>query len=331
MEDNKTGFWKDKAVLVTGGAGFAGSHVVEELLRRDHTVRVTVADDLSSGRRENLRSVYKKVRFVRGDLRELENAMTACRGQSAVLHLAARVWGVEYNQKHPASMFRDNVLLAAQVLEAARSCEVERFLMTSSVCVYPREAAIPTPESEGFAGTPEPTNEGYGWAKRMGEFMARAYHREYGLKVAIVRPANAYGPRDHFESEHSHVISALIRRVARGEDPLKVWGDGSQTRSFLYVDDFARGIVDACERCAESEPINIGAPEEVSIRSLAETIVKLSGSKVRLEFEPSQPSGQARRACDTTRAREVLGFVPKVSLEEGLKKTIEWYKAKTKK
>ncbi|MBI5624010.1 MAG: NAD-dependent epimerase/dehydratase family protein [Elusimicrobia bacterium] len=324
-------FWKDKAVLVTGGAGFAGSHVVEELLRRDPSVRVTVADDLSSGRRENLRSVYKKVRFVRGDLRELENAVTACRGQAVILHLAARVWGVDYNQKHPASMFRDNALLAAQVLEAARLCEAERFLMTSSVCVYPRDASIPTPEAEGFLGTPEPTNEGYGWAKRMGEFMSRAYHREHGLKVAVVRPANAYGPRDHFESEHSHVISALIRRAVRGDDPLKVWGDGSQTRSFLYVEDFARGLVDACERHAECDPLNLGTTEEVTVRALAETVLRLSGSKARLEFDPGQPSGQPRRACDSSRAEEVLGFAPRVSLEEGLRKTIEWYRPRAKK
>ncbi|MFA6318255.1 MAG: NAD-dependent epimerase/dehydratase family protein [Elusimicrobiota bacterium] len=324
-------FWKDRAVLVTGGAGFAGSHVVEELLRRDSLVRVTVADDLSSGRRENLRSVYKKVRFVRGDLRDLESAVTACRGQSVVLHLAARVWGVDYNQKHPASMFRDNLLLASQVLEAARLCEAERLLMTSSVCVYPREASIPTPESEGFQGVPEPTNEGYGWAKRMAEFLARAYHKEYGLKVAIVRPANAYGPRDHFESEHSHVITALIRRAAAGESPLKVWGDGSQTRSFLYVEDFARGLVDAAERHAECDPVNLGACEEVPIRSLAETIVRLVGSKAGLEFLPDQPTGQLRRSPDTSKAKAVLGFTPKVPLEEGLKKTIEWYKARMKK
>ncbi|MBI4678749.1 MAG: NAD-dependent epimerase/dehydratase family protein [Elusimicrobia bacterium] len=317
---------------MTGGAGFAGSHVVEELLRRDPSVRVTVADDLSSGKRENLRPVYKKVRIIRVDLRELKNAVTACRGQAVVMHLAARVWGVDYNQKHPGAMFRDNILLSAQVLEAAQSCgEAERFLMTSSVCVYPRDAAVPTPESEGFKGSPEPTNEGYGWAKRMGEFLARAYHKEFGLKVAIVRPANAYGPRDHFESQDSHVICALIRRVNRGDDPLKVWGDGSQTRSFLYVEDFARGLVDACERLTTCDPVNLGGGDEVAIGALAEAIVRLSGSKARIEFEPSRPSGQPRRACDASKAGDLLGFVPKVPLEEGLKRTIEWYRARMKK
>ncbi|MBI5211191.1 MAG: NAD-dependent epimerase/dehydratase family protein [Elusimicrobia bacterium] len=324
-------FWKNKSVLVAGGAGFVGSHVVEELLRREPSLRITVADNLASGKRENLRSVYKKVRIIRADLTELENAVMVCRGQDIVMNLAARVWGVAYNQKHLGSMFRENILLSAQLLEGARVCGAERFLVTSTVCVYPREAAIPTPESEGFRGSPEPTNEGYGWAKRMAEFMARAYHEEFGMKVAIVRPTNAYGPRDHFESEDSHVICSLIRKALRGDDPLKVWGDGTQTRSFLYVEDFAGGLIDACERHAVCDPINLGTEEETTIRGLAETIVRLAGTKARLEFDPAQPSGQARRACDSSKARQALGFTCKVGLEEGLRRTIEWYRARLKK
>ena len=320
-------FWNGKKVLVTGGAGFVGSHLVEELLRRAPRVRVTVADSLESGRRENLRAVLKDIRIIKADLRSLEGCRKACRGQDAVLNLAAHVGGVGYNASHHGTMYRDNMLLAVQMTEAARLAGVERFLVVSSACVYPREATVPTPESEGFLGSPEPTNEGYGWAKRMSEYLGRAYAAEFGMKVAIARPYNTYGPRDHFESENSHVISALIRRVASGEDPVRVWGSGEQSRAFLYVEDFARGLLDVCERHAICDPVNLGTSEEVTIRRLAELILEASGSKAKLKFDPSKPSCQPRRNCDPSRAKALVGFQAKVSLREGLGRTVEWFKA----
>ena len=180
---------------------------------------------------------------------------------------------------------------------------------------------------EGFKDAPEETNDGYGWAKRMAEFQAMAYHREFGMKIAIARPYNGYGPRDNFNPASSHVIAALVRRVVDGENPVAVWGDGAQTRAFLYVDDFARGLLEITEKYAECDPVNLGTDEEIRIKDLAGLIVKVAGSKAKLEFDPSRPSGQPRRNCDTRKAREKFGFEAKVRLEEGLAKTVAWYRA----
>jgi GDP-L-fucose synthase len=213
------------------------------------------------------------------------------------------------------------------VLEAARAAGVERFLVSSSACVYPGHCAIPTPEAEGFVGRPEETNEGYGWAKRMEEFLAEAYAREHGMTFRIARPYNAYGPRDNFDPASSHVIPSLIRRVVAGESPLTVWGDGTATRSFLYVEDFARGLLAVAERSPQVGAINLGTDEEVSIRELATLIVELAGASVDLAFDRDQPGGQPRRACDTRLAETLLGFRAATPLREGLARTIEWYRA----
>jgi len=241
------------------------------------------------------------------------------------MHLAAQVGGIEYNMHHPGSIFVRNMGVFMSVLEAARQAGVARFLVTSSACVYPRHCTVPTPEDEGFRDRPEPTNEGYGWAKRMEEFLGEAYSREYGMHVRIARPYNAYGPRDNFHPASSHVIPALIRRVLAGENPLTVWGDGSATRSFLYVTDFARGLMAVVEKSPQVSAINIGAAEETTIRDLAHTIVRLSGKNVDLVFDASKPGGQPRRNCHTTLAERVLGFRAQVSLEEGLRRTTAWY------
>lgn len=242
------------------------------------------------------------------------------------MNLAARVAGVQYNIDHPAEMFRDNMAIFLNVIEAARATGVQRFLVVSSACVYPRGCTIPTPEEEGFAGEPEPTNLGYGWAKRMEEFLGRAYAQEYGLSVAIARPYNAYGPRDNFSPESSHVIPALIRRVMDGENPLRVWGSGDQTRSFLYVADFVEGLMAVAERYPHADPVNLGSTEEVTLRDLAHLVVSLCGSPARVEFDPGKPEGQHRRACDTRKAGRVLGFRARVRLRDGLHETIEWYR-----
>ena len=315
-------FWKGKKVLVTGGAGFIGSYVVEMLLKSG--ARVRVADYLSKSKVLNLASVIKEVDFLKADLRDSLDCRKACRGMDIVLNLAARVGGINFNKLYPGTIFRDNILISTNMLEAARISNVERVLVASSACVYPHFCKIPTPESEGFSGIPEPTNDGYGWAKRMAEFQAQAYARQFGMKIAIVRPYNAYGPRDHFDIEKSHVIAALIARICKGENPLRVWGNGRQSRSFLYVSDFARGVLEATQKYAVCDPLNLGSEEEIKIRDLVELIVRLSGKKIGIVFDTSKPAGQPRRSCDVTKAKKKIGFKARVKLAEGLDRTITW-------
>ncbi|MCM2304839.1 MAG: NAD-dependent epimerase/dehydratase family protein [Elusimicrobia bacterium] len=322
-------FWDGKKVLVAGGGGFIGSHVVERLLRNHRGVRVTAAGRMSAENKRNLSEVLRHpgLRVIKGDLRDPRFCRKACKGQDVVLNLAAIVGGVGYNSAHHASLFRDNMTLQINVLEAARLEGVKRYLVVSTACVYPRDCIIPTPETEGFRDEPELTNRGYGWSKRMGEYLGRAYAEEFGMQVAIVRPYNAYGPRDHYDLDKSHVIAALVRRVCEGESPLKVWGDGKSTRAFLYVDDFARGLLDVAEKYPNADPVNIGSSDEISIKDLAKAVLRAAGAeKTKLVFDPSKPSGQPRRACDTKKSRRVLGFTAKISLDEGLRRTIAWYR-----
>ena len=316
-------FWKDKKVLVAGGAGFVGSFVTEQLIQQE--AKVTVVDNLSNGSPKNLGSVADDVRIVRHDLRNLEQCEQAVEGQDIVINMAARVAGVEFNSTHPATMFWDNVLLDLNLLEAARRARVDRFEVVSSACVYRRDCLVPTREEEGFIDHPEPSNFGYGWSKRVAEVQAMAYAQEHGMKVGIVRPYNAYGPRDHFNPEISHVIPALISRVFSGEDPMVVWGDGQQSRAFLYVEDFARGVLEATERYPVADPVNLGTREEIKIKDLVDMILKISGRNPKLIFDVSKPSGQLRRNCDTSKAERLVGFKARIPLARGLEKTIRWF------
>jgi GDP-L-fucose synthase len=316
-------FWEGKRVLVTGGAGFIGSHLVERLLAEGAKVRV--ADNLENGSLDNLESCLNKIEFINCDLTEPANCKAAVKGVEIVFNLAAKVGGVGYNIAHPAIMFTRNVLINTLMLEAAREEGVERYLCVSSACVYPRYCAIPTPESEGFRDEPEPTNKGYGWAKRIAEIQAQTFAEEFGMKIAIIRPYNTYGPRDHFDPEKSHVIPAIIRRIFDGEDPLVVWGDGEQTRSFVYVTDVVKGMLLATEKYLKADPLNIGTEEEIKIKDLVNLILKLSGKKLKIIFNSTKPSGQPRRSADITKAKSLIGYKPEVSLEEGLRKTISWY------
>lgn len=320
------GFWDRKTVLVTGGGGFIGSHVTELLLKSGRGVKVTVGDHAGPVKRRNLKAVWKDVRFVDADLTDPAAARRLCRGQDVVINMAASVGGVGWNSAHPGSLFRDNMNLGLNVLEAARRAGVGRYVVVSSACVYPRDCAIPTPEADGFRGEPEVTNAGYGWAKRMQEYAGRAFAEEYGMSVAVARPYNAYGPRDHFDPARSHVIAALVKRVCDGENPVKVWGDGRTTRSFLYVEDFARGVLEVAAKYPKADPLNIGADDEISIRDVSKLIVRLAGSGAKLVFDPSKPAGQPRRRCDVSKARQAIGFRARVGLEEGLAKTIAWYR-----
>src|SRR5712691_11108399 len=204
------GFWNGRRVLVTGGAGFIGSHVVEYLV--EDGARVTVADNLERGRLSNLDAIRNDIRVLQLDLRVPDHCIEACQSQEIVLNLAAKDTGIEYNRAHQREMFEQNMLLQQHPLHAAAACGVGRFLQTSTACIYPHDAQIPTPESEGTRGEPEPTNGGYGWAKRMGERLAEYYAQETGMEICIVRPFNAYGPRDYYDTKISHVIPALLKR-----------------------------------------------------------------------------------------------------------------------
>ncbi len=321
-----TDFWEGKRVLVTGGSGFIGSHLVEELVKRGADVTVTTfhkRNDLP-----NLSRVIDKVKVFKGDLRDNEFALEATKDKDIVMNLAARVAGVDFNSKHSSVMFRDNISLFIPIIEAARINKVKRFLTVSSACVYPRYCKMPINEEDGFKESPDPANEGYGWAKRMEEYLSRKYYEEYGMEIAIVRPFNTYGPRDNFNLETAHVISSLIVKIFRGDNPLVVWGNGEQSRSFIYWKDFVEGLILATEKYPKADPVNIGSDEEVSIGDLARMIVELSGREVNIKFDETKPTGQPRRVCDTKKAREILGFEAKVPLIEGLKETIKWYKEK---
>jgi GDP-L-fucose synthase len=315
--------------LILGGSGFVGSHVVEQLITLGAKPIV-----LSRARQPSLAShLGDAVEFVEGSLTDSTKTLEATRKASVVMNLAADVAGIGWNSAHPASMFMNNMELFFSSLRAASIAGTERYLVVSSACVYPRHCSIPTPEAEGFQDEPEPTNAGYGWAKRMEEFLGRAARDEFGMSVSIARPYNCYGPRDNFDPETSHVIPALIRKAVlaaeSNNDTFQVWGDGSHSRGFLYVDDFARGLIETAARYAEADPVNIGADGESTIRETAELIAghlsKKYGRRISPQFDISGITGQPRRSCDTSKAEAVLGYRAKVSMDDGLTRTIDWY------
>jgi GDP-L-fucose synthase len=319
-------FFRGRTVAVTGGSGFIGSHVVEQLLALE--ARPLVLTRQRSPR--FLRQAMDRIEIRVCDLADYSQTFEAMKGASAVLSLAATVAGLEYNARHPASIFQSNLQTFFNAIRAANELKVERFGVVSSACVYPRHCSIPTPESEGFVDEPEPTNSGYGWAKRMEEFLAAKYAEEFGLSVAIARPYNAYGPRDNFDPVSSHVIPALILKAfSAAGGQFRVWGDGSHSRSFLYVDDFARGVIEVAARYPAADAVNIGADEETTIRETAELVAKfvseVAGSKVEPRFDPQGLTGQPRRHCDTSKLESILGFKAKVPLTEGLRRTVEWF------
>jgi GDP-L-fucose synthase len=319
-------FFKNRTVCVTGGTGFIGSHTVEQLLLLG--AKVVVPSRQTDPK--FLKHLRPQIEVRTADLAKWESAREAINGCDVVLNMAAEVAGIEYNKNHPASIFQNNLSVFFNVIRAAEEQKVERFLVCSSACVYPRHCSIPTPETEGMVGEPEPTNSGYGWAKRMEEYLGQKYAEEYGLSVAIARPYNSYGPRDNFEPASSHVIPALIKKALDAEgDTFDVWGDGSHSRSFLYVDDFARGCIEVAARYAKADPVNIGAFEEITIRQtadwIAEEIAEIRGRELKPKFNPQGITGQPRRMCDTTRAEQFLGYKALMSFKQGLKATIRWY------
>ena len=315
-------FWKDKKVLITGGSGFIGSHLTEILLKLGVIVSITIRSKNSN--HEFIQHVKDKLKIFYGDLTDYDNCLKSTKEQDVVFNLAAKVGGLEYNIKHPGSIFRENMQVFMNVLEASRINKVKRFVTVSSACVYPRFCSIPTPEEEGFKGVPEPTNQGYGWAKRMEEYLSLWFREEYGMNVSIGRPYNAFGPRDNFNPESSHVIPALIKKVLESDEEIEVWGSGNQSRSFIFATDFSKGLIRIAEVMPE-EIINIGADEEIKIKEIVYLIKEIVNKNIKVVFNTNKPEGQPRRKCDTTKAKTILNFKAQVPFREGLKKTIEWY------
>lgn len=314
-------FWRGRAVAVTGGSGFIGSHVVELLLA--YGARVTVAASRKERRDgyDALAGVRDRIECLYADLADFDDCRAVCAGQEVVINAAHLDGSIAFKRSRPATIFRQNMLISLNLLEAARQCDVERVLLTSSTEVYAPDTKSPTVEHDGFLGLPLKDTDGYAWSKRMTEFAAEVYAREHNVKVALARPAAVYGPRDHLDPEKGRVIPMFLRKVFSGE-PIVIWGDGSQERTFLYVEDLAHGLLALVERHACCEPVNFSGEESLSIKALAELIVSLSGRDVPIICDTSKPAGAANRTFDSSRARQLLGFQPRVLLAQGLRQTI---------
>ena len=309
-------FWENKKILVTGGHGFLGSFVVERLLN-EHKVKPSQI------------IIPRSKDF---DLRILDNCKKAVKDVDIVIHIAGRTGGIGYNQKFPASLFYDNLVMNTQLMEASRLEGVKKFVGIGSVCSYPKYASIPFKEEELWNGYPEETNAAYGLAKKMMLVQSQAYRQQYGFNGIHLLMINLYGPKDNFDEESSHVIPALIKKFIAathsGLEKVTVWGTGKATREFLYVEDAAEGIVLATMGYNKPEPVNFGSGMEISIKSLVETIASLTGFNGKVLWDTTKPDGQPRRCLDTSRAEKEFGFRAKTDFNEGLKKTIEWYQSK---
>ncbi len=304
---------KHKKILLTGGAGFLGSFVVEKLLERDIP-------------KENI-FIPRSAEF---DLRKWENCQKVVNGQDIVIHLAAKVGGIGYNMEHPGELFYDNLMMGSQIIEAARQAKVEKFVAIGTICAYPKFTQVPFKEDDLWNGYPEETNAPYGLAKKMMLVQAQAYRKQYGFNAIYLLPVNLYGPRDNFNPESSHVIPALIKKVADAQSNtsnnfITVWGTGKATREFLYVEDAAEGIILATEKYNKPDPVNLGSGMEISIKDLTELICKLMNFRGEIRWDSSKPDGQPRRCLDISRAEKEFGFKAKTDFKNGLKKTIEWY------
>lgn len=305
-------FWENKKILLTGGAGFLGSFVVEKLLAR-------------GAKKENIRIP----RSAELDLRKWENCQKVVDGIDIVIHLAAKVGGIGFNKEKPGELFYDNLIMGVQLMEAARQSGVKKFVAIGTICAYPKLTPTPFKEDDLWMGYPEETNAPYGLAKKMMLVQSQAYRQQYGFNSIYLLPVNLYGPRDNFDLNSSHVIPALIKKIAdtkkENKDFIEVWGTGKATREFLYAEDAAEGIVLAAEKYNKPEPVNIGSGMEISIKDLTETICRLMDFKGEIHWDTTKPDGQPRRMLDTFRAEKEFGFKAKTNFEEGLKKTIDWY------
>jgi GDP-L-fucose synthase len=303
--------FQGRRVVVTGGAGFLGGFVVDRLRASGADVFVPRSKDYDLVDRAAARRLLADAR------------------PELVVHLAARVGGIGANRENPGRFLFENLMMGAQLLEECRLAGVPKVVSAATVCAYPKFAPVPFSEDDLWNGYPEETNAPYGLAKKMLLAQSQAYRQQYGTNSVVLFPVNLYGPRDNFDLESSHVIPALIRKCVDARDArageVVLWGDGSPTREFLYVEDAAEGIVLAAERYDSSDPVNLGSGREISIRDLAALIAKLTGFTGRFRWDTTKPNGQPRRRLDVTRAKERFGFTARTSFEEGLEKTIAWY------
>jgi GDP-L-fucose synthase len=313
-----SGSWAGRRVVVTGGAGFLGGFVVDALRRRGCPPPVAPRSREYDLRKEA--DIARLLADARPDL---------------IIHLAAVVGGIGANRENPGRFFYDNLMMGAQLIEQARVAGVAKLVAIGTVCSYPKFAPVPFREDDLWNGYPEETNAPYGLAKKMLLVQSQAYRQQYGFNSIFLLPVNLYGPGDNFDPRSSHVIPALIKKCVdateAGAAEVVVWGTGSATREFLYVEDAAEAIVLAAERYDGDEPVNVGAGQEISIRDLVGLIAKLTGFSGRIVWDATKPDGQPRRMLDTSRAATSFGFVAKTPFEEGLRRTVEWYRETRKK
>jgi len=309
--------WAQKRICVTGGAGFLGTHLIKDLRQR--------------GAQEIFIPTIEEYNLVDPDA---IHRLLADSEPDVIIHLAAHVGGIGANLAHPAEFFYDNLMMGVQLMHQAYERSVEKFVAIGTVCAYPKFTPVPFKEDDLWIGYPEETNAPYGLAKKMLLVQSQAYRDQYDFNSIFLLPVNLYGPGDNFDPKSSHVIPALIRKCVeaqeRGDDTIIVWGDGSPTREFIYVEDAARGIALATERYNQSKPVNIGSGFEISIKDLAEKIARMTGFEGSLVWDTRKPNGQPRRALDTSRAKEEFGFEAKTDFEEGLLRTIDWFRQNRK-
>ncbi|SHO42823.1 GDP-L-fucose synthase [Nitrosotalea sinensis] len=299
-----------KKIVVTGGSGFLGSQIVKMLQEKG------ISDIIVP-------------RSIDCDLRIPENCSKITKGADIVFHTAGNVGGIGYNKEHPASVFYDNIMMDTLMIEESRKNKVEKFIAIGTVCSYPKFVDVPFSEEQIWSGYPEETNASYGLSKKMMLVQSESYRQEYNFNSIVLVQTNLYGPGDNFDPNTSHVIPALIKKIHDAKNSniseIEIWGDGTPSRDFLYVDDAARAAILAAERYEKSEPINIGSGNEVTIKELAEILIKLMNVKSQVVWNKQKPNGQPRRCLSIEKARREIGFEPQVRLEEGLKRTIEWY------
>jgi nucleoside-diphosphate-sugar epimerase len=317
--------WEGRRVLVTGGAGFVGSYLVEDLLAQG--AQVKIVDDFSTGSPENVARLLSDIELVRGDLRDPAVAEEAVSGMDGVFHLPARAYGLLRSTANNPEVLRDNCLMGFHVLDACVHNQIGRVLMVSSSCVYPDDAPTPTPELPVNSGLPENVNEGYGWGKRLLEIQSTYVHEKYGLPIAIVRPFNAYGGRYRWQGESSHVVPSLVKKVLDRAGPVVIWGSGRQVRDLIHAKDFALGFRLAVECAVDCNPVNLAGGEPIQLVDLVQKIARMAGVDVTLEFDLSKSEGRLRKEADLTKLRaKIPAFRTTISLEQGLEDMLVWYR-----